>query len=280
MAFKRSAVRSRLSPPSSPENQWFSGLGGGDKRDRTADLLNAIQALSQLSYTPKFNSAVAQLLYYTTGWGFVKWYFAILGLNGLDGGGQGGDGIAQGQGGRALLRQIGNMYKTNSDRGVRVVVQQAIQRIVAHKCAGAIGNDCVNACVADGVCHDFGIQCCEVGGRTVVDDALAAGLIAGVVRDFCVANIDGNPFGCDGGAPSGLTDTQDCVGIEFLCRGKDGLCRFFKNGGDFKLAQKDIADSIGELSDGFPGRVNRPAAERVEACDQKFLHGITPFESL
>ena len=35
------------------------GLGlnihGGDKRDRTADLLNAIQALSQLSYTPTVN---------------------------------------------------------------------------------------------------------------------------------------------------------------------------------------------------------------------------------
>ena len=33
----------------------ISGLcvpDGGDKRDRTADLLNAIQALSQLSYTP------------------------------------------------------------------------------------------------------------------------------------------------------------------------------------------------------------------------------------
>ena len=28
-------------------------LFGGDKRDRTADLLNAIQALSQLSYTPE-----------------------------------------------------------------------------------------------------------------------------------------------------------------------------------------------------------------------------------
>ena len=27
---------------------------GGGKRDRTADLLNAIQALSQLSYTPMF----------------------------------------------------------------------------------------------------------------------------------------------------------------------------------------------------------------------------------
>ena len=30
---------------------WFIVVGG-DKRDRTADLLNAIQALSQLSYTP------------------------------------------------------------------------------------------------------------------------------------------------------------------------------------------------------------------------------------
>ena len=33
------------------ETVRFNGLGG-DKRDRTADLLNAIQALSQLSYTP------------------------------------------------------------------------------------------------------------------------------------------------------------------------------------------------------------------------------------
>ena len=34
-------------------NLTISGLSGGDKRDRTADLLNAIQALSQLSYTPE-----------------------------------------------------------------------------------------------------------------------------------------------------------------------------------------------------------------------------------
>ena len=32
----------------------FRTFCGGDKRDRTADLLNAIQALSQLSYTPIF----------------------------------------------------------------------------------------------------------------------------------------------------------------------------------------------------------------------------------
>jgi hypothetical protein len=39
----------------SHENKPFCVPFGGDKRDRTADLLNAIQALSQLSYTPMFN---------------------------------------------------------------------------------------------------------------------------------------------------------------------------------------------------------------------------------
>ena len=36
-----------------PKSHGFLGRIVGDKRDRTADLLNAIQALSQLSYTPK-----------------------------------------------------------------------------------------------------------------------------------------------------------------------------------------------------------------------------------
>ena len=36
---------------------------GGDKRDRTADLLNAIQALSQLSYTPKFSTQSLDCLF-------------------------------------------------------------------------------------------------------------------------------------------------------------------------------------------------------------------------
>ena len=41
----------------------FQGFDGGDKRDRTADLLNAIQALSQLSYTPIFSCFLIQLVY-------------------------------------------------------------------------------------------------------------------------------------------------------------------------------------------------------------------------
>ena len=42
---------------------------GGDKRDRTADLLNAIQALSQLSYTP------VERWYYTTAYAILQALF-------------------------------------------------------------------------------------------------------------------------------------------------------------------------------------------------------------
>ena len=45
---------------------------GGDKRDRTADLLNAIQALSQLSYTPMSKRILTE---YSA---IVKHYFPIF----------------------------------------------------------------------------------------------------------------------------------------------------------------------------------------------------------
>ena len=46
------AAKSYQNKGKSTEISRFQCLFGGDKRDRTADLLNAIQALSQLSYTP------------------------------------------------------------------------------------------------------------------------------------------------------------------------------------------------------------------------------------
>ena len=49
---KNEYVKKVAKTPDFVRNQAFYG---GDKRDRTADLLNAIQALSQLSYTPICN---------------------------------------------------------------------------------------------------------------------------------------------------------------------------------------------------------------------------------
>ncbi len=40
------------------------GKNGGDERDRTADLLNAIQALSQLSYVPIFTKQILRRILY------------------------------------------------------------------------------------------------------------------------------------------------------------------------------------------------------------------------
>ena len=51
----------------SVEKDWKSfdfqsKLFGGDKRDRTADLMTASHALSQLSYTPKWNYFAYEVL--------------------------------------------------------------------------------------------------------------------------------------------------------------------------------------------------------------------------
>ena len=54
------AIKNSLESFDSKELLAFPAKNGGDKRDRTADLLNAIQALSQLSYTP--TSAMIQAL--------------------------------------------------------------------------------------------------------------------------------------------------------------------------------------------------------------------------
>ena len=60
----------------SPETVEFQGFSlGGDKRDRTADLLNAIQALSQLSYTPIFDLLSNDNSYYIRRIGFVNSFF-------------------------------------------------------------------------------------------------------------------------------------------------------------------------------------------------------------
>ena len=64
---KRLAQQEYRENQPSIEYQWFRlkvDQYGGDKRDRTADLLNAIQALSQLSYTPKY-SLFTEGLFYT-----------------------------------------------------------------------------------------------------------------------------------------------------------------------------------------------------------------------
>ena len=60
-----------------PKTLEFS-VFGGDKRDRTADLLNAIQALSQLSYTPILFIRSVRLLYYSILAKIVNSFFILF----------------------------------------------------------------------------------------------------------------------------------------------------------------------------------------------------------
>ena len=56
----------------SPEIVRFQDLSGGDKRDRTADLMTASHALSQLSYTPIGGIILSDIF------GKCKCFFKIL----------------------------------------------------------------------------------------------------------------------------------------------------------------------------------------------------------
>ena len=60
------------------KTEVFRTFRGGDKRDRTADLLNAIQALSQLSYTPVYDYCVKQLSYYSNIKGICQVGFSVF----------------------------------------------------------------------------------------------------------------------------------------------------------------------------------------------------------
>ena len=73
--FIKTAFHALLTKPEELVNRAKSG--GGGKRDRTADLLHAMQALSQLSYTPtgqlNFGRAVVQCgAHYAVGCGECK----------------------------------------------------------------------------------------------------------------------------------------------------------------------------------------------------------------
>ena len=55
LSLSRLAPLGHFSPVMAVKNKWGGGAkNGGAKRDRTADLLHAMQALSQLSYGPNF----------------------------------------------------------------------------------------------------------------------------------------------------------------------------------------------------------------------------------
>ena len=62
MTAKMRPIIYRRKQRKSPEIVRFQDFSGGDKRDRTADLMTASHALSQLSYTPEWNYFAYEVL--------------------------------------------------------------------------------------------------------------------------------------------------------------------------------------------------------------------------
>ena len=95
------------------------------------------------------------------------------------------------------------------------VVQQSIERIVTHKSAGAIGNGGGELQSADVFCHFFYWDSRKIGGWAVGVNKFTMGLVACIIGDAGVSDIDGNALRCDGGSAAGLTDAQNQIRLDF-----------------------------------------------------------------
>ena len=127
-------------------------------------------------------------------------------LEGGNSGGQSGHDGVQGQRRRALIRQVGHMEKPHPRGAAVEVMQQGVQRVVAHECAGGVGHGGGDLRIPDRLGHVFHRQRGEISRRAIFDDRDSVRLISCVVSEPGVADVDGDPLRRHIAAAGGLSD--------------------------------------------------------------------------
>ena len=197
-----------------------------------------------------------------------------MGLAGSDGGFQGGGGVGQGEGRGALFREPGDVDEAHFGGGSGVVVQQAVEGVVADEGAGGIGNLAGEGGLPDGGFHGQHRDGGKIGGGAVLGHELAHGLVSGVVGDFGIPDVHADALRGHGGPASGLSDAQDHVGLDFGGRFQHLFGGQAKDRGDFQLMDFKIGDGVRQQLHRLPGGVDGCASEGVEAGDEKFTFHV------
>ena len=102
------------------------------------------------------------------------------------------------------------------------------------------------------------------------------GLVALVVGDAAVRDVDADPLHGDLAAPAGLADGDDNIRLnrrDLLPDHRDG---FPADSGHFQFDDIRAGNGVRQPLDGFNGRIDRFAAEGIKACD-KYFHSVPPF---
>ena len=107
-----------------------------------------------------------------------------------------------------------------------------------------------------------------MGIAAAIDDRRILGLVAVIIGNGGVAQIDTHKLRRNGASATGLTDTEDHIGAKGLGCGVYGFCGCAKNHGDTELCQCISTNFRRQLAEGIPGGVCGFASEGFKTGDQ------------
>ena len=204
-------------------------------------------------------------------------FFAFLDFlsAGLDSGFQGCGDLLQGKGRGTLLGQVGDMEEAYAHMGSRVAVQQGVQHVVTYEGACGVGYGGGDAVCLDGIGHGHDRDGGEIPGGPVGEDKGPTGLIAFIVRNSGIPDVDGDTLGSHGGPAAGLPDAKNHIRLKFPGGFQNRSRGFAENSGDQKLVQRVFSDGIGKPLYRLPSGIDIRSAEGIKSGDKKpFAQGM------
>ena len=153
------------------------------------------------------------------------------------------------------------------------MMEQGIEGVIADKGTGGVGDSAGETGVTDGLRHGGYRNRSKIGGGAFGDYKFAHRLVACIVLNPGIPDIDGDPLWRDSCTAGGDAHAQDHMGIKFGGSSQNSLGGGAENCGQHALAKGKAADLIGQLGNGHPGGIFFIPAEGIKAGDeQAFFH--------
>ena len=146
-------------------------------------------------------------------------------------------------------------------------ISDAIQHMVADEGSSGIGYRCRNSCIIDVLDHCFDRQSGEVSSRAVCVYRLIDRLIAFIIRNAAVVDVDADALYGDIRTSAGLADGDDHIRIAFSDLGINSIEGLVDDSRNLKLDNFRSGNRIRKQLDGFNGRVYFFPAERIKTSN-------------
>ena len=124
-----------------------------------------------------------------------------------------------------------------ADTGLRAIVlmQQGVEYIIAHICACGVRKRTGNIAFFNGGCHLPNRDGRKICGRAAGNNRCIHWLIACIVSNGSISQIDGDNFQRYCAAATGLTNAKNDVGVNFIGLFQNACCCTAEFGWDLQL---------------------------------------------